>query len=125
MSTGVDAKMCKLIVVDKEINSQIQFKQILGRGTRIREEDGKLYFTFMDFRNVSRLFADPEFDGEPVQIKVIGGDDPIPPDDEDEIDSGQEGNGGDYPSGEDENFPGDDEGMLENLLRSIMSMEFW
>ena len=110
MSTGVDAKMCKLIVVDKEINSQIQFKQILGRGTRIREEDGKLYFTFMDFRNVSRLFADPEFDGEPVQIKVIGGDDPIPPDDEDETDSGQEGNGGDYPSGEDENFPGDDEG---------------
>lgn len=114
MSTGVDAKMCKLIVVDKEINSQIQFKQILGRGTRIREEDGKLYFTFMDFRNVSRLFADPEFDGEPVQIKVVGGDEPLPPDEEDESSSGPEGNGDDYPSGDEEGFLGDDGGDVED-----------
>lgn len=64
MTTGVNAKMCKLIVVDKEISSQTTFKQILGRGTRIREQDGKMYFTFMDFRGVSRLFADPEFDGD-------------------------------------------------------------
>lgn len=60
MTTGVDAKMCKLIVIDKEVNSQIIFKQMIGRGTRIREEDGKTYFTIMDFRGVSRLFADPE-----------------------------------------------------------------
>lgn len=72
MTTGVDAKMCKLIVVDKEINSQTTFKQILGRGTRIREEDGKMYFTFMDFRGVSRLFADPEFDGSPIDETDVG-----------------------------------------------------
>lgn len=108
MTTGVDAKMCKLIVVDKEINSQIQFKQILGRGTRIREEDGKLYFTFMDFRNVSRNFADPEFDGEPVQIKVIGGGEPMPTDDEDESDTGLDGTGGNHPPEGGGDFPGDD-----------------
>lgn len=79
LSTGVDAKMCKLIVVDKEINSQIMFKQILGRGTRIRKEDGKTFFTFIDFRNVSRLFADPDFDGDPVQVYEVGVDDPMPP----------------------------------------------
>jgi len=84
LSTGVDAKMCKLISVDKEINSPIMFKQILGRGTRIREEDGKTYFTFMDFRNVSRLFSDPEFDGDPVKVIEVGGDDPIPPGDKDD-----------------------------------------
>lgn len=78
LSTGVDAKMCKLIVVDKEINSFIMFKQVLGRGTRIREQDGKTYFTFMDFRNVSRLFADPEFDGDPVKVFEIDGSDPMP-----------------------------------------------
>lgn len=84
LSTGVDAKMCKLIVIDKQLNSSIMFKQILGRGTRIREEDGKTYFTFMDFRNASRLFADPEFDGEPVKIIEVSGTDPIPGDDENE-----------------------------------------
>lgn len=66
MSTGVDAKMCKLIAVDKPINSQTMFKQILGRGTRLRWDDDKKFFTFMDFRDVSRLFADPEFDGDPI-----------------------------------------------------------
>lgn len=85
LSTGVDVKMCKLVVVDKEINSQIMFKQILGRGTRIREDDGKMYFTFMDFRDVSRNFADKEFDGEPVMIKQVGADEPIAPDMEDEL----------------------------------------
>lgn len=81
LTTGVDAKMCKLIVVDKEIESPIMFKQILGRGTRIREEDGKTYFTFMDFRNVSRLFADPDFDGEPVKVIEVNHDGKIPKDD--------------------------------------------
>ena len=82
MSTGVDAKMTKLIAIDKEIESMITFKQVVGRGTRIREEDGKMYFTLMDFRNVSRKFADPDFDGEPVQIKEVSDDEEIPGDDE-------------------------------------------
>lgn len=82
MTTGVDAKMTKLIVIDKEIESMITFKQVVGRGTRIREEDGKMYFTLMDFRNVSRKFADPAFDGDPVQIKIVDDDDDMPDDKE-------------------------------------------
>ncbi|MGK0466391.1 MAG: type I restriction enzyme R subunit [Clostridium sp.] len=104
LSTGVDAKMCKLIVIDKQLNSAIMFKQILGRGTRIREEDGKTYFTFMDFRNASRLFADPEFDGEPVKIIEVGGTEPIPGDDEEDEDEGEDNGGsqGEGGTGEDD-----------------------
>jgi type I restriction enzyme, R subunit len=68
MTTGVDAQTCKLIVLDSNIQSMTEFKQIIGRGTRIREDYGKYYFTIMDFRQVTNLFADPDFDGEPVQI---------------------------------------------------------
>ena len=64
LSTGADCKMVKLIVIDQNINSMTEFKQILGRGTRLREKDGKTNFVLMDFRGVSRLFADPEWDGE-------------------------------------------------------------
>ena len=71
MTTGVDAKTCKLIVLESNINSMTEFKQIIGRGTRLRPEFGKYYFTIMDFRGVTRLFEDKEFDGEPVQIKDI------------------------------------------------------
>lgn len=67
LSTGVDCKMVKLIVLDKNISSMTQFKQIVGRGTRLREKDGKTYFTIMDFRNVTRLFADPDWDG-PINV---------------------------------------------------------
>ena len=81
MSTGVDAKTCKLIVLDRAINSMIEFKQIIGRGTRIAEEYGKTHFTIMDFRNATDNFADPEFDGEPVQIYVANDDDDIVPPD--------------------------------------------
>lgn len=63
LSTGADCKMTKLIVLDEMINSMTEFKQIIGRGTRLREKDGKTHFVVMDFRNVSRLFADPEWDG--------------------------------------------------------------
>ena len=77
MTTGIDAQTCKLIVLDSNIKSMTEFKQIIGRGTRINEEYGKTYFTIMDFRNVTDLFADPEFDGEPVRIKVIGENDEI------------------------------------------------
>ena len=71
MTTGVDAKTCKLIVLESNINSMTEFKQIIGRGTRLRPEFGKYYFTIMDFRGVTRLFEDKEFDGEPVQIKDV------------------------------------------------------
>jgi type I restriction enzyme R subunit len=84
MTTGVDAQTCKLIVLDSNIASMTEFKQIIGRGTRINEEYGKTYFTIMDFRNVTDLFADPDFDGEPVKIKEIGEDEPIDTPDEEE-----------------------------------------
>ena len=67
LSTGTDCKLTKLIVLDKNINSMTQFKQIIGRGTRVREDKDKLSFTVMDFRGVSRLFADPDWDG-PIDI---------------------------------------------------------
>ncbi len=71
MTTGVDAQTCKVIVLDSNINSMTKFKQIIGRGTRINEEYGKLYFTILDFRNATDLFADPQFDGEPIRIKPV------------------------------------------------------
>lgn len=79
MTTGVDAKMCKLIVLDNNINSMTEFKQIIGRGTRLLEDYGKTYFTIMDFRNASRLFADKDFDGNPEVVIDIGVNDPIDP----------------------------------------------
>ena len=83
LTTGVDAKTCKLIVLDKTINSMTIFKQIIGRGTRIDEEYNKWFFTIMDFKKATELFRDPEFDGEPVIIFEPGDDDdPVPPDPE-------------------------------------------
>jgi len=81
MTTGVDAKTCKLIVLDKTIKSMTNFKQIIGRGTRIDEEFNKFYFTIMDFKRATILFEDKEFDGEPVVIyEPEADDDPVPPD---------------------------------------------
>ena len=71
MTTGVDAKTCKLIAIDSNINSMTEFKQIIGRGTRLRPDYDKWYFTILDFRGVTRLFEDKDFDGEPVQIKDV------------------------------------------------------
>ncbi len=83
LTTGVDAKTCKLIVLDQNINSMTEFKQIIGRGTRLREDYQKLYFTIMDFKGATRLFADPDFDGEPVVIyEPKLGDPVVPPEDE-------------------------------------------
>ncbi|MCH3909478.1 MAG: DEAD/DEAH box helicase family protein [Bacilli bacterium] len=81
MSTGVDCKTCKLIVLDNIFgeNGMIKFKQIIGRGTRIREDHDKFTFTILDFRGASRLFADPAFDGEPTKVIVIPPEGPIPP----------------------------------------------
>ncbi len=74
MTTGIDAQTCKIIVLDSEIKSMTKFKQIIGRGTRINEEFGKLYFTILDFRNVTDLFADKEFDGDPIRVKPVSED---------------------------------------------------
>ncbi len=71
MTTGIDAQTCKVIVLDSNINSMTKFKQIIGRGTRINEEYGKMYFTILDFRNVTKLFADPNFDGDPIRVKPL------------------------------------------------------
>lgn len=79
LTTGVDAQTCKLIVLDSNIKSMTEFKQIIGRGTRIREDYGKFFFTIMDFRDVTDKFADKDFDGEPVQIYEPKEDDPIAP----------------------------------------------
>ena len=68
MSTGVDAQTCKLIVLDQTIKSMTLFKQIIGRGTRLREDLGKSWFTILDFKRATELFADKDFDGEPVQV---------------------------------------------------------
>ena len=85
LTTGVDAKTCKLIVLDQRIQSMTEFKQIIGRGTRIDEEHGKQYFTIMDFKRATELFADPDFDGEPVQIYEPGVDDPPQPPEDDDV----------------------------------------
>jgi len=117
MTTGVDAKMCKLIVLENNINSMTEFKQIIGRGTRLLEDYGKTYFTIMDFRNASRLFADPAFDGTPEVVIDIppGGevvdppvepedpDNPDNPDEETPPDDGNGGNGDKPPFDDDDN----------------------
>ena len=81
MTTGVDAQTCKLIVLDQQIQSMTEFKQIIGRGTRINEDFNKFFFTIIDFKQATRHFADSKFDGDPVQIYEPKDDDPIlPPD---------------------------------------------
>jgi len=83
MTTGVDAQTCKLVVLDQHIKSMTEFKQIIGRGTRINEDYDKFWFTIMDFKKATELFADKDFDGEPVMIYVPEGEEsPVPPDNE-------------------------------------------
>ena len=79
LSTGVDVQTCRLIVLDREVGSMTEFKQIVGRGTRVHEDTKKYYFTLIDFRGATNHFADPDFDGEPVQIYQPGETDPITP----------------------------------------------
>lgn len=122
MTTGVDAKMCKLIVLDNNINSMTEFKQIIGRGTRLLEDYGKTYFTIMDFRNASRLFADKNFDGNPEVVIELGGDDPLDSatddsgddenpeiednqDDDTSVNGSQDGSGSDWGNDEGEGKP--------------------
>tara|TARA_R110002050_G_scaffold777_5_gene5466 strand:- start:1401 stop:3770 length:2370 start_codon:yes stop_codon:yes gene_type:complete len=82
LTTGIDTKMVKFIVLESNIQSVTEFKQIIGRGTRIREAEGKVYFTIMDFRKATNIFARPDFDGDPVQIYEPMPDDPVVPPDE-------------------------------------------
>ena len=101
MTTGVDAQTCKVIVLDQTIRSLSEFKQIVGRGTRIREDFGKQYFTILDFKRATELFADPDFDGLPVRVYEPKGDDPpAPPDDDPAADPGlDDGIAGPGPTG--------------------------
>jgi type I restriction enzyme R subunit len=105
LSTGVDAQTCRLIVLDREVGSMTEFKQIVGRGTRVHEDTRKYYFTLIDFRGATSHFADPDFDGEPVQIYEPGAGDPIaPPDDAPAVDE----DGDDLPA-----EPGTDETVVD------------
>ena len=91
LSTGVNAQTCRLIVLDRAVGSMTEFKQIVGRGTRVHEDTRKFYFTLMDFRGATSHFADPGFDGEPVQIYEPREEDPItPPDDHPPLDDSGE-----------------------------------
>ena len=84
LSTGVDAQTCRLIVLDREVGSMTEFKQIVGRGTRVHADSQKYYFTLVDFRKASKHFADKDFDGDPVQIyEPDETDSPLPPEGED------------------------------------------
>ena len=102
LTTGVDTKMVKVIVLESNIGSMTEFKQIIGRGSRIREAEGKLFFTIMDFRKATNHFADPDFDGEPVQIYEPDAEEtPVPPDN----DENQENEDDSFPEGGNETFP--------------------
>ncbi len=93
MTTGVDAQTCKLIVLDQHIKSMTEFKQIIGRGTRINEDYGKFWFTIMDFKKATELFADEAFDGPPIMIyEPKEGESPVPPDEEQEVILDEHGN---------------------------------
>jgi type I restriction enzyme R subunit len=99
MTTGVDCQTCGLIVLDQRIQSMTEFKQIIGRGTRVNEDYGKFYFTIMDFKKATELFADPDFDGDPVQIyEPKPGDPPLPEDDDED----HEPDGDGFPDPEDD-----------------------
>ncbi|MFA7434580.1 MAG: DEAD/DEAH box helicase family protein [Gemmobacter sp.] len=124
MTTGVDAQTCKLIVLDQRIQSMTEFKQIIGRGTRINEDFDKYYFTILDFKKATELFADPDFDGDPVQIYEPKGDEsPVPPEDQD--DTGIDGSGeedftypasGDTPWEDGISEPGEEEGGIRRYV---------
>ena len=93
MTTGVDAQTCKLVVLDQHIKSMTEFKQMIGRGTRINEDYGKFWFTIMDFKKATELFADAAFDGEPVVIYEPKGDEsPVPPEEVPEVPVDEDGN---------------------------------
>lgn len=134
MATGVDAQTCKLIVLDRRIQSMTEFKQIIGRGTRINEDFDKFFFTIMDFKKATELFADPDFDGDPVQIYEPGDDEgPVPQDDELEDepgeDQGGEDSGDEEPGAEgnggDDQPCGDDNGGRRRVKYVVNDVPVW
>jgi type I restriction enzyme, R subunit len=115
LTTGVDAKTCKLIVIDRTINSMTMFKQIIGRGTRIDEDNNKFFFTIMDFKRATELFRDDAFDGEPVVIYEPGrDDDPVPPDSSIDEDADDE-------EEDDFNYPGSKKLVISGVTARVMS----
>ena len=114
MSTGVDAQTCKLIVLDQNIKSMTLFKQIIGRGTRLREDLGKTWFTILDFKRATDIFADKNFDGDPVQVYEPRGDQPVAPPEPpplgeatDRAGEGADAFGGEFPGGSTTVGPGE------------------
>ncbi|WP_312184441.1 EcoAI/FtnUII family type I restriction enzme subunit R, partial [Massilia timonae] len=118
MTTGVDAQTCKLVVLDQRIQSMTEFKQIIGRGTRINEEFGKFWFSIMDFKKATELFADADFDGPPEQVYEPKSDEPpVPPDETPEGETGPSG-----PAGEPEP-PLPPEGEGEKRVKYVLGSE--
>ncbi|RKH23794.1 restriction endonuclease [Corallococcus sp. CA041A] len=114
LTTGVDAQTCKVVVLDQNIRSMTEFKQIIGRGTRIHEDQKKYFFTILDFRKATEHFADPEFDGQPLQVYSPGEEEPLVPPDQDQAE--------DEPSLDDEvHFPADDrdEGRVKYVVGDV------
>ncbi|WP_459568453.1 EcoAI/FtnUII family type I restriction enzme subunit R [Bradyrhizobium diazoefficiens] len=111
LSTGVDAQTCRLIVLDRAVGSMTEFKQIVGRGTRVHEDTKKFYFTLIDFRGATAHFADPDFDGEPVQIYEPGENESIAPPDDAPITS--EGDNAIPPT------PGEDETIIDRPVSPL------
>ncbi|MCB9508124.1 MAG: DEAD/DEAH box helicase family protein [Myxococcales bacterium] len=110
LTTGVNAKTCKVVALDQRIESIIEFKQIVGRGTRIHEDGNKLWFTILDFKKATELFADPDFDGEPEVIYAPSGGDPVDPD------GGGPTGGGDF---EDDEDGGDGGGAKKYVVSDV------
>jgi type I restriction enzyme, R subunit len=124
MTTGVDAQTCKLIVLDQRIQSMTEFKQIIGRGTQIKEDYGKFYFTIIDFKKATELFADPDFDGDPVQIyePKYPDDSPVPPEleaDEDFTGGYLEPEGGFEWTGEDDPIDVEEVGIRRYVVANV------
>jgi type I restriction enzyme R subunit len=120
MSTGVDAITCKLVVLDQNINSMTKFKQIIGRGTRINEDYNKLWFTIMDFKKATELFADPDFDGDPEVIyEPPSGGPTVPPDGGEGDDTDDTDPGDTYPGGEGEDDDETGGGYTKYFVKDI------
>jgi type I restriction enzyme R subunit len=115
MTTGVDAQTCKLVVLDQHIKSMTEFKQMIGRGTRINEDYDKYWFTIMDFKKATELFADKDFDGEPVVIYEPKADEsPVPPDEVAEVMLDEQGNPVPNPAGAaDDAYPINDANQID------------
>lgn len=126
MTTGVDAKTCKLVVLDRSIKSMTEFKQIIGRGTRIDEEYDKLWFTILDFKKATELFADPAFDGDPVVVFEPEPDEPVlPPEEEGDLSGdpagGADGEAGGIVGGPDEPGTGRTKYVIDGVPVSVVN----